>query len=367
MKEASMQRLRGLLADAVLMAASYASCHGQMKIQEGLHLADFRAHDPWILADRATHRYYLYTSSGVSLGDDHRSGVAVYESSDLQTWSGPRVVFQVPSGSWGGPSAGIWAPEVHLYRGKYYLFATLNNYERKIEPTATQGQDSAHKSHIEVTYNGVGPHLRGTQVFISDSPEGPFRVIGPDRAIPPADYMSLDGTLYIEDGKPYMVYAHEWTQLVDGAMEAVEISPDLSQSAGEPFYLFKASDAPWLDERTTTANTPQNYVTDGPELFRTRNGSLLMIWSSYRKGLYVETLAHSESGKLKGPWRQDHVLAGDDSGHGMLFHTFDGRLMLVLHQPFDARLARAKLIEMEDTGNTIRVKKNPAVFPSKER
>jgi hypothetical protein len=28
---------------------------------------------------------------------------------------------------------------------------------------------------------------------------------------------------------------------------------------------------------------------------------------------------------------------GDDSGHGMLFHAFDGRLMLVLHRPFDGR------------------------------
>jgi len=39
----------------------------------------------------------------------------------------------------------------------------------------------------------------------------------------------------------------------------------------------------------------------------------------------------------------------------MLFRAFDGRLMLVLHQPF--RNARAKLFEMEDTGETIRVKR----------
>ena len=44
-----------------------------------------------------------------------------------------------------------------------------------------------------------------------------------------------------------------------------------------------------------------------------------------------------------------------DSGHGMLFKSFDGRLMLVLHQPF--RQARGKLFEMEDTGDTVRVKR----------
>ena len=80
-----------------------------------------------------------------------------------------------------------------------------------------------------------------------------------------------------------------------------------------------------------------------------------MLWSSYRDGLYVETLAHSTTGKLRGPWKQDHVLVGNDSGHGMLVHSFDGKLMLVLHQPF--RQAHGKLFEMEDTGDTVRVKR----------
>jgi hypothetical protein len=48
---------------------------------------------------------------------------------------------------------------------------------------------------------------------------------------------------------------------------------------------------------------------------------------------------------------------GHDSGHGMLFHAFDGRLMLVLHHPFDGRVSKAHLYEIEDTGDPIRVKK----------
>jgi hypothetical protein len=44
---------------------------------------------------------------------------------------------------------------------------------------------------------------------------------------------------------------------------------------------------------------------------------------------------------------------GNDSGHGMLFHTFEGQLMLVLHQPL--RNARGKLFEMEDTGDNLKV------------
>ena len=43
----------------------------------------------------------------------------------------------------------------------------------------------------------------------------------------------------------------------------------------------------------------------------------------------------------------------EDSGHGMLFHAFDGKLMLVLHRPF--RGARGKLYEMKDTGDHLEI------------
>jgi hypothetical protein len=324
----------------------------QPPIKENLSLSEIRMHDPWILADKETQTYYMYAGAGPQVSERHRAGVIAYKSRDLKIWSGPYTVFEVPERSWADPTASVWAPEVHRYGGKYYLFATLHNYK---PPSSVSPSTSDGKTHIEVAYNGIGPHPRGTQVFVSDSPSGPFKEIS-DKPIPPFDYMSLDGTLYVEDGKPYMIYAHEWIQLIDGNMEAIEMSPDLTSAVGPPFFLFKASDAPWLDDRHTTVNKPMVYVTDGPELYQTRTGKLLMLWSSYKNGSYVETLAYSLTGKLAGPWKQDRVLVGDDSGHGMLFRTFDGRLMLVLHHPFDGRLSRAKLYEMEDIGDTIRLK-----------
>ena len=37
--------------------------------------------------------------------------------------------------------------------------------------------------------------------------------------------MTLDGTLYVDRaGKPWMVYAHEWIQKVDGTMEAIPLT-----------------------------------------------------------------------------------------------------------------------------------------------
>lgn len=315
-------------------------------------LDEIRVHDPWILADAPSHTYFLYTASRIAAEGKPRGAVIAYRSKDLVTWSGPETVFEVADGGWARPEDGVWAPEVHPYKGRYYLLATLHNYAQPL-PASTQSE--AGDTTIEVRYRGLGTHPRGTQVFVADAPTGPFHALV-DRPAPSPESMTLDGTLYVEDGQPYMVYAHEWIQLVDGAMEAVPLTPDLSQAAGEASFLFKASDAPWLRERTKTRNKPQNYVTDGPELYRTQQGRLVMIWSSFREGEYVEAEAHSASGKLRGPWVQDGVLVGDDSGHGMIFHAFDGRLMLVVHHPNDGRLARPKLYELEESGNGVWLK-----------
>jgi hypothetical protein len=350
-----MLHIRLLIAALITSVTFAGHTFAQLPVQEHLKLDGFRVHDPWILADQPSQTYYLYTASGPQASSQHRSGVVAYKSKDLETWSGPYLVFEVPDGSWADPVAGVWAPEVHFYHGKYYLFATLNNYKAPL-PAGQQPANSTDQTHIEVTYGGAGTHLRGSQIFVSDSPSGPFKPVS-DKPIPPTDYMSLDGTFYIENGTPYMIYSHEWIQLIDGNMEAIRMTPDLTSSAGDPFFLFKASDAPWLDNRHETVNKPQVYVTDGPELYKTRTGKLLMLWSSYNKGSYVEALAHSTSGKLEGPWKQDGILVGDDSGHGMLFHAFDGRLMLVLHHPMNGRESRGKLYEVEDTGDTIRIEK----------
>jgi hypothetical protein len=40
----------------------------------------------------------------------------------------------------------------------------------------------------------------------------------------------------------------------------------------------------------------------------------------------------------------------------MLFHRFDGRLMMILHTPNHPPLERAKLFEVEDLGDTLQLK-----------
>jgi hypothetical protein len=57
-------------------------------------------------------------------------GTLYYTSKDLATWEGPRIAFVAPESSWADPRVGAWAPEVHEYQGKYWLFTTLHNRRR---------------------------------------------------------------------------------------------------------------------------------------------------------------------------------------------------------------------------------------------
>lgn len=150
-----------------------------------------------------------------------------------------------------------------------------------------------------------------------------------------------------------MVYAHEWAQKIDGTIEVLPLKPDLSGAAGAPRFLFKGSDAPWLDAILPADTRELSYVTDGPELFRSKDGHLLMLWSSFGQGRYIETMARSKSGEIAGPWEQLPPLLEVDGGQGMLFHSFGGQLLLVLHRtntdPY------AKIYEIEDDGGHLAV------------
>jgi len=292
-------------------------------------LGDIRIRDPFILADSASQTYYLVRSMAGSA--TARPGVAVFTSKNLENWQGPTQVFEIPPDFWA--QGAVWAPEMHRYNGKYYLFATFN---------------------ASVGTNDAGPRdekglKRGTSILVADSPTGPFKTFH-NRAHTGANLLALDGTFWVEDGKPYLVYCHEWTQVKDGTVDLIQLQPDLSDTVGEPVTLFKGSDAPW---------TPRNssiYVTDGPFLYHSQSGKLFMIWSSFRSQ-YTTGIAVSDSGKVHGPWRHlSEPLFEDDGGHGMIFNKFDGALMLVLHAP-NHDPERARLFELEDTGETLKIKR----------
>ena len=103
-------------------------------------------------------------------------------------------------------------------------------------------------------------YRRGTQILVADTPEGPFKAFS-NKSTTPVDWMSLDGTLWVEDNVPYMVFCHEWAQIYDGTMELVSLKDDLSAAVGEPETLFKATDAKWVKNLASTGFKYHGFVT----------------------------------------------------------------------------------------------------------
>ena len=275
---------------------------------------DIHIRDPFVVAEGG--KYYMYGTRGYE-ACGKATGLDVYVSSDLMSWSEPIEVFTPPENFWADMD--FWAPEVHKYNDEYYMFVSFKNSKR----------------------------CRGTQILKASSPLGPF-LVHSDGPVTPDDWECLDGTLYVENGIPYIVFCHEWVQVDDGEICAVELTKDLKKAASAPNLLFTASVPSW-----SSGHKPGQYVSDGPFMYRTKEGRLIMLWSSFSKGQYCEGLAYSDNGSIHGNWSHDDRLLFDkDGGHGMVFRTFDDELMFIQHMPNNTPMERPclfKVIEKDDT------------------
>lgn len=317
------------------MLLSYTTIYAQdwkAVIKENIPLDSIRLSDPAILADKRTSTYYMTGTGGL-----------LWKSKDLHLWSGPYHVAKTDPGSWMGPQPMIWAAELHQYNGKYYYFATFTNRDAVLD-----------------TLKGNVINRRACHVLVSDKPDGPY-VPMEDETYLPADLPTLDGTFWVDiDDKPYMIYCAEWLINWNGTMEKIELKPDLSGSTGKRKILFFAYDSPWSKEKDQNGRIVPNKVTDGPYLFKTQTGKLGMIWTSWVFSDYVQGVAYSESGTLDGPWiHEKDPITPPNFGHGMLFHTFEGKLLMSLHSHEKVNghtLRTPHLFEVDDSGDKIVVK-----------
>lgn len=298
-------------------------------VRTDVPLDSIRLSDPFILADKKTSTYYMTGTGGL-----------LWKSKDLIKWTGPFRVTQTDSTSWMGPNPMIWAAELHEYNGRYYYFATFTNRKVFID-----------------TVNGTPIERRACHVLVSDRPDGPY-VPMKDPEYLPADQPTLDATLWIEDGKPYMLFCHEWLQNNNGTVEQIALKPDLSGSLGDRKVLFRASDSPWSREKNKDGKDIPNKVTDGPWVFRTQTGKLGMLWTSWVYGDYTQGVAYSASGKLSGPWiHEANPFTPSNYGHGMMFRTFDGTLLHLLHSHAVGEGGRyiriPKLFYVDDSGDKL--------------
>jgi len=291
-----------------------------------LHTSEIHLRDPFVVPVAEEGRYYLFGTNCDGTWGPRVKGFSYFTSANLSDWEGPFPAFTPAADFWA--ERDFWAPEVHRYQGRYYLLASFIATGRE----------------------------RGTQILAADKVSGPYQPHSP-LPVTPAAWTCLDGTLYVDpDETPWMVFCHEWVQVHDGEICAVRLRPDLTAADGEPVVLFTAAQSAWAQATSVTDGQP-NYVTDGPFLYRTSGGTLLMLWSSFIDGRYVQGLARSTSGHLTGPWVHEHEpLYRDDGGHGMLFRTFTGALMLALHQPNRYPDERPLFLPIAECGDNLTVR-----------
>ena len=267
-----------------------------------MKLQDINIRDPFILPWGG--KYYLYGSRVSAPYENHawgdQTGFDVYVSDDLEIWSDGKAVFENSDSFWA--ERDFWAPEVHYYGGKFYMFASF----------FAKGK------------------CRGTQILVSDTPDGTFSPVS-DGPITPADWECLDGTLYIDKmGEPHIVFCHEWMQIHDGTVCEMQLSRDLSTAVTAPRELWKASD--YKDVKSVHGEG--NFVTDGPFMVRKSDSELYCIWSTFNEGGYAELICKSDNGDISGNWSLcAKPLSSEDGGHGMIFKDFSGKYHFIMHRP----------------------------------
>jgi hypothetical protein len=306
----------------------------QMPEVSTVHFNDLVMSDPFIYPHPETQTYYLTSSGGW-----------MYKSTDLEMWTGPYNIIDI-KGLWLEKAGFAAAAEIHRIGDAFYYAGTWSDHSDLIE-------------QVPRRYNV--PHNQ-TYLLRADNPEGPYTsfAIEPGYDYQPRDWDCIDGTLYEEDGKIYMIFVHEWTQLIDGTMDYIELAPDLSYTVSKkPVTMFRATEAPWamemnsIGEATFGLKMP-GWVTDGPQMFRTQTGKLGMLWSSWGKERYVQGIAYSESGTIAGPWVQENEpFLANNSGHGMLFRTFEGKLIFLVHHAAENGPRKPQYWNVDDSGDKL--------------
>ncbi len=285
-----------------------------------LELKDIHLRDPFVLL--SDDRYHLYGTRGPTVWTQ-ADGFDCYTSDDLVSWRGPFEIFHKPQDFWADRS--YWAPECFFYEGSYYLIATFGADDRGV----------------------------GIQILKADSALGPFELHS-DGPVTPAGGDYLDGTLYVDaGGAPYLVFSGSFKQAAEGQMCVVELARDLKTTVGDIHVIFNAVDAPWARPFPFAKDfgiEGEVYLSDGPFAYQTRSGQLLLLWSSFGPSGYATGIARSAAGGILGPWvHEAQPLFAEDGGHGMVFRSREGRLLLALHAPNSSGQERPTLIELIET------------------
>src|SRR3546814_2189596 len=105
-------------------------CQSRRAMTTPLTLADIQIRDPFVLTVPEEGTYYLFGSTDADIWHPPATGFDCYRSTDLERWEGPIEAFRPPAGFWSDRN--FWAPEVHRYAGRFFLFATLDRTRTRL-------------------------------------------------------------------------------------------------------------------------------------------------------------------------------------------------------------------------------------------
>ena len=267
-----------------------------------MKLHEIRVRDPFILSVGDT-EYLTGTTCSDAEGDV--PPLTIYRSQDGENFE--RLAPLVTDGSL-DTYCDIWAPEIHAYRGKYYLIVSAKRAD-------------------------LG---RGSFILVSDTPTGPYRMLT-GRYITPAGWGCLDATLFVCGGRPYLCFSNEWTTPItgdgDGALYMAELTEDLTDIVGRPHKIVSGKYASFSVriEVNIDGTLYRGYVAEGPWLYE-EEGGIVLLWSTFTKDGYAVVRSVSRSG-IFGDYEFDRLVFTRDGGHCMRFIDHRGEASLILHRP----------------------------------
>ena len=88
-----------------------------------MQLSDIHIRDPFVFPSPTEGLYYLFGTNCDGSWGPREKGFQYFTSPDLAEWAGPFPAFTPPANFWADRD--FWAPEVHAYRGRFYLFGSL--------------------------------------------------------------------------------------------------------------------------------------------------------------------------------------------------------------------------------------------------
>ncbi len=261
--------------------------------------------DPQILLYEG--KYYCYATNCNHFSE----GFHVWVSEDMENWSDPIFCFHAIE-SWG--KSHFWAPEVVYHNGKFIMHYTAKSRE------------------LDSLRIGVA---------VSDSPTGPFHDLF-GRPMFDLGYATIDGSvLRCEEGN-FLYYSRDCCEnLVDGIntsqLYCVRLNDDLTEPVGE-HVLISTPTEPFELKSLTMPNKPKPHRwNEGPCVTRWGDKYVLNYSANYYAtndyAICVSTADHP-----MGPWKKSvnnpALSCRSDlfgAGHNAFFTTKEGELYTAFH------------------------------------